>query len=130
MMVEEVDDNYSELFRKWMLATYSNDLSTTAKLVDELAKLGRNQLQLFLQNGLKILRETLLYKNIKDYDIKFVGEYKEFIQNFSKTLNAKLIEDSYQQINDVIYHIGRNANAKISLFNLSLSLRHNFIRKK
>ena len=128
-MVEDVDDNYSELFRKWMLSCYSNDLNAVSKLVDELAKLGRTQIQLFLQNGLKILRETLLFINIDNYEIKFVGEYQEFIKKFSKTLNAKLIEDSYTEINDCIYHIGRNANAKISLFNLSLRLRHHFIRK-
>ncbi|MFY0644778.1 MAG: DNA polymerase III subunit delta [Bacteroidia bacterium] len=130
MMVEEVDDNYSELFRKMMLACYQNDLSTVSKFTDELARLGRNQIQLYLQNGLKILRETLLYKSIDDYEIKFVGEYKDFIRNFSSTMNAKLIEESYRSINEVIYHIGRNANAKISLFNLSLALRHNFIRKR
>lgn len=128
-MVEEVEDNYSELFRNLMLSSYRNDLSTASKIVDELAKMGRTQIQLFLQNGLKILRETLLYKSIDDYEIKFVGEHKEFIKNLSKTLNAKLIEDSYTQINEVIYEIGRNANAKMSLFNLSLTLRHNFIRK-
>lgn len=130
MMVEEVDDNYSDMFRKWMLACYSNNLQSAGSISDEVAKLGRTQIQLFLQNGLKILRETLLYLNIENYEIKFVGEYKEFIKKFSKTLNAKLIEDSYQAINDTIYHIGRNANAKISLFNLSLTLRHNFLRKK
>ena len=130
MMVEEVDDNYSELFRKMMLACYQNDLSTVSKITDELARLGRNQIQLYLQNGLKILRETLLYKTIDNYEIKFVGEYKEFIRNFSSTMNAKLIEESYHSINEAIYHIGRNSNAKISLFNLSLALRHNFIRKR
>lgn len=129
MMVEEVDDNYSELFRGLMLASYTNDLNTASKLVDELARLGRTQIQLFLKNGLKILRETLLFQSIDDYEIKFVGEHKDFIKNLSKTLNAKLIEDSYEQINETIYEIGRNANAKMSLFHLSLSLRHNFIRK-
>lgn len=130
LLVEEVDDNYSELFRNLMLACYKNDLNTVSNIVDDLAKLGRTQIQLFLQNGLKILRETLLYKNIDDYDIKFLGEYKDFIKNFSKSLNAKLIEDSYTAINEAIYEVGRNANAKISLFHLSLSLRHNFIRNK
>ncbi len=129
-MVEDVDDNYSDSFRKLMLACYQNDLSTVSSLVDELAKLGRTQLQLFLQNGLKILRETLLYRSMDDYKIRFSGEHKEFIKNFSRSLNAKGIEECYTAINETIYHIGRNANAKISLFQLSLALRHHFIRKK
>ena len=129
-MVEEVDDNYSDAFRKWMLACYQNDLSTVSSLVDDLAKLGRTQLQLFLQNGLKILRETLLYRSMEDYKIRFSGEHKDFIKNFSRSLNAKGIEECYKAINETIYRIGRNANAKISLFQLSLALRHHFSRKK
>ena len=129
-LVESVENNYAELFRNWMLACYKNNLNEAAGLMDEVAKLGRTQIQLFLKNGLKILRESLLFKTIDNYEIKFEGEYKEFIQKFSSTLNARHIENSYTQINETIYHIQRNANAKISLFNLSLALRHNFIRKR
>ncbi len=129
-LVESVENNYAEMFRNWMLACYKNNLNEAANLIDEVAKLGRTQIQLFLRNGLKILRESLLYKNIDNYEIKFEGEYKEFIKKFSSTLNASHIENSYKEINDTIYFIQRNANAKISLFNLSLALRHNFIRKR
>ncbi len=129
-LVESVENNYAEMFRNWMLSCYKNNLLEVSSIMDDLAKLGRTQIQLFLRNGLKILRESLLYKSIDDYDIKFEGEYKEFIKKFSNTLNAKHIENSYEQINETIYHIQRNANAKISLFNLSLALRHNFIRKR
>lgn len=129
-LVESVENNYAEMFRTWMLACYQNNLQVVAATMDELAKLGRTQIQLFLRNGLKILRESLLFKHVDNYEIKFEGEYKDFIKKFSNTLNANYIEQSYELINDVIYHIGRNANAKIALFNLSLALRHNFIRKR
>ena len=129
-LVESVEDNYSELFRKWMLACYTNRILEVGKITDEIAKLGRTQIQLFLKNGLKILRESLLYKTIDNYEIKFEGEYTDFIRKFSNTINAQTVEKSYEQINETIYHVQRNANAKISLFNLSLGLRQNFIRKK
>lgn len=127
-LVESVEDNYSEMFRDWMLACYSNNLQKVSTLTDTLHKIGRVQLQIFLTNGLSILRESLLYKNIDNYQIKAEREQVEFIQKFSKTLNAAYIEKSYEQINEVIYHIQRNANGKIALFNLSLRLRYNFIR--
>ncbi|MEY2923521.1 MAG: hypothetical protein RLZZ337_61 [Bacteroidota bacterium] len=129
-LVESVEDNYSQLFREWMLACFKNQLKQVGIITDDIAKLGRTQIQLFLKNGLKILRESLLYKTIDNYEIKFEGEYKDFIKKFSNTINAQTVEQSYQQINETIYHIQRNANAKISLFNLSLSLSQNFIRTK
>lgn len=129
-LVESVEDNYSEMFRDWMLACYSNNLKTVSSLVDSMHKLGRVQLQIFLTNGLSILRESLLYKTIDNYTIKAEKDQQDFIRKFSGTLNAACIEKSYEQINEVIYHIQRNANAKIAIFNLSLNLRYNFVRKK
>ena len=128
-LVESVEDNYSEIFRDWMLACYSNNLKKVMEITEELHKLGRVQLQLFLTNGLAIMRESLLYKTITDYVIKAESDQQAFIKKFSTTLNAACIETSYEQINEVIYHIQRNANAKVALFNLSLNLRYNFIRK-
>jgi DNA polymerase-3 subunit delta' len=127
-LVESVEDNYSAMFRDWMLACYSNNLKKAAELSDSLNKLGRVQLQIFLKNGLNILREGLLYKMIDNYEIKAEREQQDFIKKFSKTLNASYIETSYEQINEVIYHIQRNANGRIALYNLSLKLRYNFVR--
>jgi DNA polymerase-3 subunit delta' len=127
-LVESVEDNYSALFRDWMLACFSNNLKKAGDLSDTLNKLGRVQLQIFLKNGLNILRESLLYKMIDNYQIKAEKDQQEFIKKLSKTLNASCIEKSYEQINEVIYHIQRNANGRLALYNLSLKLRYNFIR--
>ena len=129
-LVESVEDNYAEMFRDWMLACYSNNLGKVSTLADSMHKLGRVQLQYFLTNGLSILRESMLYQTIDNYQIKAEKGQQDFIKKFSTTLNASCIEKSYAQINEVIYHIQRNANAKIAIFNLSLQLRYNFIRNK
>lgn len=129
-LVESVEDNYAEMFRHWMLACYSNNLGKVSTLADSMHKLGRVQLQYFLTNGLSILRESVLYQTIDNYQIKAEKGQQDFIKKFSTTLNASCIEKSYAQINEVIYHIQRNANAKIAIFNLSLQLRYNFIRNK
>ena len=128
-LVESVEDDYSSLFREWMVACYSNNLSKAYEIAEKITKQGRVQSQTFLTNGLSILRESLLYKMVDNYKIKAGQEQQEFIKKFSKTLNATCIEKSYEQINEVIYHIKRNANGKLALFHLSLNLRYNFVRK-
>jgi len=52
---------------------------------------------------------------IDNYQIKAEKDQQEFIKKFSKTLNASCIEKSYEQINEVIYHIQRNANGRLAL---------------
>lgn len=129
-LVERVEDNYSAMFRDWMLACYTNNLQKAGTIIDALHKIGRVQLQIFLTNGLSILRESLLYSTIDSYEVKAEQDQVEFIKKFSKTLNPAHIQKSYEQINDVIYHIKRNANAKVTLFHLTLNLRYNFVRNK
>jgi DNA polymerase-3 subunit delta' len=128
-LVESVEDNYGSIFRDWMVACYTNNLIKSYEIADSITKQGRVQSQLFLTNGLSILRESLLYKTIDGYQIKAEQEQQDFIKKFSKTLNASCIEKSYEQINEVIYHIKRNANGRLALFHLSLNLRYNFVRK-
>jgi DNA polymerase-3 subunit delta' len=128
-LVESVEDNYGSIFRDWMVACYTNNLIKSYEIADSMTKQGRVQSQLFLTNGLSILRESLLYKTVDGYQIKAEQEQQDFIKKFSKTLNASCIEKSYEQINEVIYHIKRNANGRLALFHLSLNLRYNFVRK-
>lgn len=128
-LVESVEDNFGSLFRDWMVACYTNNLIKAYEIADHVTKQGRVQSQLFLSNGLSILRESLLYAMVDNYTIKAEKEQQDFIKKFSTTLNAACIEKSYEQINEVIYHIKRNANGKLSLFHLSLNLRYNFVRK-
>lgn len=128
-LVESVEDNYGNIFREWMVACYTNNLVKAYEIADSMTKQGRVQSQLFLTNGLSILRESLLYKMVDNYQIKAEKEQQDFIKKFSSTLNAACIEKSYEQINEVIYHIKRNANGRLALFHLSLNLRYNFVRK-
>lgn len=127
-LIENANHEFGALFRDWMLACYKNDLKGVSTITDKLHALGKNQTQLFLSHGLATIRECMLLQTIDDYSINAEENQQDFIKKLSKTLNAMLIEKIYNQINEVIYHIQRNANPKIALFNLSIQIRYCFIR--
>ena len=128
-LVEDNSTDYGPLFRDWMLACYRNDLKSVSNLSDKLHAMGKNQIQLFLSHGIGILRECMLHQTIDNYQINAEPSQVDFIQKLSTTLNAFFIEKIYSQMNEVIYHLQRNANPKIALFNLSINIRYHFIRK-
>lgn len=128
--IESVENNYNQIFRDWMANCFTNNLSKVSEITEQqLHKLGRVQIQVFLTNGLKILRECLMYSMVDNYKINAEESQQEFIRKFSKVQSAAHIQKSYDQINEAIYHVKRNSNSKITLFHLSLNLRYNFIRK-
>lgn len=128
-LVENNSTDYGPLFRDWMLACYRNDLKSVSDLSDKLQAVGKNQIQLFLSHGIGILRECMMHQTIDNYTINAESSQVDFIQKLSSTLNAFFIEKIYTQMNEVIYHLQRNANPKIALFNLSINIRYHFIRK-
>ena len=128
-LVENNSTDYGPLFRDWMLACYRNDLKSVSDLSDKLHAMGKNQIQLFLSHGIGILRECMMHQTIDNYTINAESSQVDFIQKLSSTLNAFFIEKIYTQMNEVIYHLQRNANPKIALFNLSINIRYHFIRK-
>ena len=129
-LIENLSDDFSELFRTFLLGCYTNNLVEIAKISDDLAKMGRNQIILFLETGLKILREVLIYQQIPDYTIKYRDSYVDFIKKLSNVLNANFVDEIYQRMNTSIFHIGRNSYGKLTLFNLALEIRFYFIRNK
>jgi len=127
-LIENETNDFATYFREWMLACYKNDIKSVSELTDKLHSLGKNQIQLFLKHGIAILRECLLYQTVGNYIINAETNQIPFIEKLSSTLNASFIEKIYEQMNDVIYHLQRNANPKIALFNLSINIRYYFIR--
>ena len=119
-------DDFSTLFREWMLMCYRRDMAASIEWCNTQAGFPRDVMQNFLKNGLYILRECLLIMKIEDYQTKVPVSQVEFVKKFSKILDSEAIEALYLKINDAIYHTERNVNAKIMLFELSLKIQDIF----
>ncbi len=129
-LLEDQTDNHTESFREWMLMCHGNNVPKLVSWSNQSAGLGRESIKNFLNNGLNILRECLMIRYTDAYETKVPEEQKKFVINFSKVLNRTAIEALYIRMNEAIYHIERNANAKILLFNLSLTFTSVFQETK
>lgn len=128
-MIEGGEDVYTEEFRTWMQMCAARKVPDLMKWADQMGANGRTANVNFLQQSLRILRECMAAKSVPDYRIKLSEEYHEFVRNFSKYIEYQHVDFIYKEINDCIYHIQRNANAKITLFNLSLKIKENLKSK-
>lgn len=125
-LTRENADDFSVIFREWMLMCYRRDVAGAMDWCNKRSTFTRDEMQNFMKNGLYILRECLLIKEIADYQTRVPLSQVEFVKKFSKILDAEAIEAMYLKINDAIYHTERNANAKIMLFELSLKIQDIF----
>lgn len=115
----KVDDDsmaYEE-FRKWMLDCLGNKFSALMGLAESFAKSGKLSQQASIQYALTIIRETMIIET--EELVTRNGVEGEFIKKFNQFLPSDAKQVMYGELNDALYHLERNANAKMVHFHLS-----------
>ena len=121
-LVNEVEEDNHEMFREWMRACYrKNNIKDLMQWTETFQTLGRESQKSLLQYGLNIIRETLIFPHSPSL-VKLQAEDFKFVEGFSKVLSSEKVEKITALLNEAHYHIERNANAKITFLDVSLSL--------
>lgn len=126
-LVDHSDNSLNEDFKAWMRHCFRRDVPKLMQWSDDMGGRGRENIKNFLQYSLGILREVLAYKTVPNYVVRMGEGEQQFVSNFSSVIQFANIEVLYEGLNDCIGHIERNANPKLTLFQLSLAFRDSFI---
>ena len=120
------------IFEQWFITWVRNafkakgDASVIAHLVEwseNIASSGRETQKQFLHYCLQFFRQALL-QNFEVSELVFLQPKSENFkfESFSKFIHSANIIDITKEIDDAIYHIERNGNAKIIFLDLSIKL--------
>lgn len=104
-------------FRAWMLDCFNNKFAELTRRAESFGKSDKLKQKSSLQLAMSILRETLL-KNEPKLTTR-TGEEATFISNFGKKISEENTQKMYEELNDALSNIDRNANAKMTHFHLS-----------
>tara|TARA_R110000787_G_scaffold13816_6_gene43004 strand:- start:1147 stop:2292 length:1146 start_codon:yes stop_codon:yes gene_type:complete len=132
-------DSKDLIFEKWFITWIRSAFKAkgNAAVIQELvvwsetiAKTGRETQKQFLEYCLQFFRQALLL-NYKSPDLVFLETQtpKFNLQNFAPFVHSENILAIEKELNDAMYHIERNGNAKIILLDLSMKLTR-FLHKK
>ena len=89
--------------------------------VEKMAALNRDQLKLFLEYALGVIRDCFL-QNAAGVECHLKSGDEKFDQGFPKMITANNVELIQQAIDEAIFAITRNAYAKIALMELSFRI--------
>jgi len=132
-------DSNDLIFEQWFIAWIRTAFKAkgNAAVIQELvvwsetiSKTGRENQKQFLDYCLQFFRQALLL-NYKSPDLVFLETQtpKFNLQNFAPFVHSENILAIEKELNDAMYHIERNGNAKIILLDLSMKLTR-FLHKK
>ena len=125
---------FEEWFVAWIRTAFKakGNAAVVQQLIawsDTIAKTGRETQKQFLEYCLQFFRQALLL-NYKSDQLVFMETKSGFdLSKFAPFVHSGNIEDINKELNDAIYHIERNGNAKIILLDLSMKLTR-FLHKK
>ncbi len=113
---------FFNLFTQTMRLAYSKNLPELSEVADTIASMGREKQKAFLEYCLKMIRENFIL-NQKQNDIAYLyKQEKDFSMKFHAFIHERNIAGLTKEFNEAHYHIERNGNAKIILFDLALKL--------
>lgn len=125
---------FEEWFVTWVRTAFKakGNASVVQQLVawsDTIAKSGRETQKRFLDYCLQFFRQAMLL-NYKSNNLVFMETKTGFqLSKFAPFVHSGNILEIEKELNDAMYHIERNGNAKIILLDLSMKLTR-FLHKK
>jgi DNA polymerase-3 subunit delta' len=116
---------YRELFIQFnrLAFNYNSSLNELYKLVEQISKMGREELKVYLNYSLELYRECFQQGELKiDNLCNFTEEEKGFKTNFSKFITPKNLLNIYNLTQKAEVEIMRNGNAKMIFLTLAINI--------
>ena len=111
---KEDEKLYANVFQKWMRYCFKGAVPELIDLVaNDIKPLGREKQKEFLEYGLNIFHNSLLFNNNMSNDVLLPADEKNFTKNFAPFINIKNVEQICGLFEESINQIERNGNASI-----------------
>ncbi len=116
--------------KEWMRQCYSRDLSDLVRWSEEFHKMTKISQKGFLTFGLSLLRDTLLAHYGDPSLMRLSQEDKQFVKKFSTVVTPEKIEPLTNLFSEALFHLERNASAKMVFLDLSLTVSRHLKQKE
>lgn len=111
---KEDEKLYANIFQKWMRYCFKGAVPELIDLVaNDIKPLGREKQKEFLEYGLNIFHNSLLFNNNMSDEVLLPTDEKNFTKNFAPFINMKNVEQICTLFEESINQIERNGNASI-----------------
>ena len=102
---------------------YNSSITEMLKLVENISKMGREELKAYLNYTLVLYRECFEYNELKfDRNYNFTEEEKDFKTNFSKFITPRSLLSIYKLTEKAILEVSRNGNPKMIFLTLGINI--------
>ena len=128
-LVQHADEDFHSLLKEWLNATLKNQPIAQVKVIEEIARLGREKQKQFLRHFTHQIEQAVRLE-VADERLKTIlfqamsATEQDFASRLNKMMSLEQKEALSEQLDEASYHIERNANAKILFHALTIKIFH------
>ena len=128
-LLQHADEDFHGLLREWLNATLKNQTIAQVKMIEEIARLGREKQKQLLKHFTHILEQAVRMQIADDVlkqkllSAMSPGE-QDFVGCLNKVMGLEQKEAVAEELDKATYYIERNANGKMLFHALTIKLYH------
>jgi len=123
LLVQHAEEDWQALLREWLNAILKTGPVAQTKWVEETSRLGREKQKQFLRYFNHLLEQAIRQKLMGENFFLSQNE-KDFAGRLNRIADIAQQQAIVEELDNAIYYIERNANAKILFHTLTIKLYH------
>jgi len=123
-ILQHSDEDWQSLLREWLNATLKTGPIAQVRWVEEISKLGREKQKQFLHYFNHLLEQAIRVRTMGDDSLNVSDNEKDFADRLNKIADIAQQAAIIEALDNAIYYIERNANAKMLFHALTIKLYH------
>lgn len=130
LLLQHAEEDWQGLLRSWLNAILKTGPAAQVKWVDDVSKLGRERQKQFLRYFNHLLEQAIRLQAIGEQYIELPENEKDFAGRLNKIATMEQQQAMIQELDNAVYYIERNANAKLLFHALTIKLYHIIARNE
>ena len=118
------DDDWEVLLRDWLNSILKTGPAAQIKWIDEISKIGREKQKQFLIYFIQLMETAIKLRLVDTAEEREPGSLTDFAFRLNKLCSIEQQEAIVNELDQAVYYIERNANAKMLFHALTIKLYH------
>ncbi len=128
-LLQHADEDFQSLLKEWLNATLKNQPAAQVKIIEEIARLGREKQKQFLRHFIHLIEQAVRLQVggdvLQRQMVDAMTEVElDFVKKLNKAMTLEQKDAVAHELSKASYYVERNANAKILFHALTIKIYH------
>lgn len=124
LLIQHAEEDWQGMLRGWLNAILKTGPAAQVKWVDDTSKLGRERQKQFLRYFNHLLEQAIRLQAMGEHNFPLPENERDFADRLNKIATVEQQQAMILELDNAIYYIERNANAKLLFHALTIKLYH------